>query len=166
MPMYTYEHPRPALAVDIVVFTLRDWDPCVLLIERGEEPFRGKWALPGGFVHEDETVDEAASRELAEETGVRDTRAVPCRIFSKPNRDPRGWVVSVAYFACVHFEDTAVKAGSDAAKAQWFPMNDLPPLAFDHQEIIGECAASALKHSQNDPILARMLPREFTLSDL
>lgn len=164
--MYTYEHPRPALAVDIVVFTLRDWEPCVLLIERGEEPFRGKWALPGGFVHENETVEEAANRELAEETGVRDARAVQCRIFSKPNRDPRGWVISLANFACVRFEETVLQAGSDAARAEWFSVHQLPSLAFDHAEIIDACVLGLLSKSETDPIVAHMLPREFTLAEL
>lgn len=164
--MYTYEYPRPALAVDIAVFTLREWEPCVLLIERGEEPFRGKWALPGGFVHENETVEEAANRELAEETGVRDARAVQCRIFSKPNRDPRGWVISLANFACVHFAETMLQAGSDAARAEWFSVHELPPLAFDHGAIIDECARTLSSREPEDPIFARMLAREFTLSDL
>ena len=132
--------PRPALTVDVAVF-IRGAPLILLLIQRAEPPFAGEWALPGGFVEEGETVAAAAARELAEETGIqaRDLRLLG--VYSAPGRDPRGWTVSVAY---VHELDAelAVKGGDDAAAAGWFEVDGLPPLAFDHAEIVTEAIAA------------------------
>jgi 8-oxo-dGTP diphosphatase len=138
---YTYEYPRPALTVDVVALRHPEgaMHPEVLLVRRGQEPFLGKWALPGGFVDEGERLEHAARRELAEETGLS-TRA-PMRqfgTFGDPGRDPRGWNVSVAFLLDLPTEEAAfvVRGGDDAEEASWHPLGALPPLAFDHDRII------------------------------
>lgn len=138
--MFTYKYPRPALTTDAVVFGYdkkNDTKPLyLLLIERGGEPFKGCWALPGGFVNMDETVEEGARRELAEETGIVNLNMKQLHVFSKVDRDPRDRIVSVAFVATVNKADYQIKGGDDAVKAEWFSIDHLPPLAFDHQEII------------------------------
>lgn len=137
---YNYSFPRPALTVDIVVFRLSGNDPEVLLIKRGNEPFKGRWALPGGFVDKDEPLEMAAARELVEETGLKDILLTQMHAFGKPGRDPRGHTVSVTYVGYLP-SGALVKAGDDAAETAWFKPDVLPDPAFDHREII-EMAAS------------------------
>ena len=131
---YTYKYPRPALTADVVVIT-KEETPRVLLIERGGEPFKGCWAFPGGFMEMDETTEQCAMRELKEETGLSITTLHQIGAYSKVDRDPRGRTITVAYLAIV---DTAIDATAqdDAAKAEWFPIDNLPPLAFDHADIM------------------------------
>jgi 8-oxo-dGTP diphosphatase len=137
MSPYTYEHPRPALTVDLVIFAGLAGRRQILLIRRSREPFAGKWALPGGFVEMDESLEAAAKRELEEETGLRGVPVEQLRAFGDPGRDPRGRTISVAYYALLPAgAATTTKAGSDAGQARWFPTSDLPELAFDHAEII------------------------------
>jgi len=163
---YTYEHPRPALAVDCVVFGLDREDLKVMLIKRGEKPFRGRWALPGGFVRMSESLDEAARRELEEETGLRDVFLEQLYTFGEPKRDPRGRTVSVAYYALVQLEGRVVKASTDAADAAWFSVNDVPELAFDHDRIL-ETAVNRLRGKvRYVPIGFELLPERFTLTQL
>jgi len=133
---YCYQYPHPAVTTDVVLFTLREDCLQLLLIERGNEPFKGHWALPGGFVDIDEDIDACAARELAEETGVDNIYLEQLGTFGKPGRDPRERVISVAYLALAPQALLAVQAGDDAAAAAWFPVADLPALAFDHAEII------------------------------
>ena len=134
---YTYDYPRPALTVDCVVFGLDESQQLkVLLIQRSNEPFAGYWALPGGFVDMDEGLETAALRELEEETGVRDLFIEQLYTFGAPGRDPRGRVVSVAYYALVNLSEHPVQAASDARAAKWFVLGQLPKLAFDHQDIL------------------------------
>src|SRR6516162_5771379 len=128
----TYEYPRPALTVDAVVFGLDEEDLKVLLIQRGIEPFQGKWALPGGFVRLDETLEDAARRELEEETGVRQVFLEQLYTFGAVDRDPRERVVSVAYYALVKLSDHRIRGATDAANAKWYPVSKVPKLAFDH----------------------------------
>ncbi len=131
---YTYEYPRPAVTADCVVIT-KENEPKVLLIQRGNEPFKGQWAFPGGFMNMDETTEQCAVRELEEETGLKVCNIQQIGAYSKVDRDPRGRTVTVAYLAIIDKPET-VKGLDDAAKAQWFPLSALPKLAFDHEEIL------------------------------
>ena len=131
---YTYKYPRPAVTADCVVIT-RETEPKVLLIQRGDQPFKGGWAFPGGFMNMDETTEQCAVRELEEETGLRLSKIQQIGAYSKVDRDPRGRTITVAYLAIVD-EPVAVTGQDDAAKAQWFPIDALPPLAFDHEDIM------------------------------
>jgi 8-oxo-dGTP diphosphatase len=163
---YTYEYPRPALAVDCVIFGLDERALKVLLIRRDLEPFAGAWALPGGFVHMDESLDEAARRELREETGLTDVFIEQLYTFGDIGRDPRGRVVSVAYFALTNLAGHVLHASTDARSAEWFAAADLPPLAFDHARIL-ETARERLRGKvRYQPIGFELLPRKFTLSQL
>jgi len=133
---YQYDYPRAALTVDCVVFG-RDGDTLkVLLIRRVSAPYADCWALPGGFVEMDETLEQAALRELEEETGLQLTHAEQLRAFDGVNRDPRERVISVAHMAVVNVADHAPKGSDDASEAAWFDLNGLPPLAFDHDEVL------------------------------
>lgn len=136
---YTYKYPRPAVTTDCVVFTQEE-EPKVLLIQRGNEPYKGCWAFPGGFMNMEETAEECAVRELKEETGLTVTRIQQIGAYSKVDRDPRGRTVSIAYLAIVD-APTAVSGMDDAAKAAWFPLASLPDLAFDHQDILADAIA-------------------------
>jgi 8-oxo-dGTP diphosphatase len=135
MKPYSYDYPRPALTVDIVVVA-NEQRPRVLLIRRKHEPFAGKWALPGGFVDEGETLIDAARRELQEETGLRIKKLEQLAAFGDPGRDPRGWTVSVAYIARVNSKNMRAVAADDAAEVGWHLLDRLPPLAFDHRVIL------------------------------
>ena len=134
--MYSYKYPRPAVTADCVVIGRAvDNKPYVLLIQRGNEPYKGCWALPGGFLEMDETLEDCARRELKEETGlIPSGEMVELKSFSTVDRDPRGRTITVAFLA--EMPITEVKGGDDATKAEWFPLNELPPLAFDHDEIL------------------------------
>ena len=136
---YTYEYPRPSVTADCVVIT-KEETPQVLLIQRGFEPFKGCWAIPGGFMNMDETTEQCAIRELEEETGLKISDVRQIGAFSKVDRDPRGRTITVAYLAIVD-APLEVKGLDDAAKAQWFPLSTLPPLAFDHADILREAIA-------------------------
>ena len=131
---YTYEYPRPAVTADCIVMTRED-DPKVLLIERGHEPFKGCWAFPGGFMNMDETTEQCAIRELEEETGLKVNEIKQIGAYSKVDRDPRGRTVTAAYLAIID-EPVAVSGQDDAANAQWFPLSQIPELAFDHADIL------------------------------
>ena len=131
---YTYKYPRPAVTADCIVIT-READPKVLLIQRGNMPFKGGWAFPGGFMNMDETTEQCAIRELEEETGLRLSKIQQIGAYSKVDRDPRGRTITVAYLAIVD-EPIAVTGQDDAAKAEWWPLSDLPHLAFDHYDIM------------------------------
>ena len=131
---YTYKYPRPAVTADSVVIT-REAEPKVLLIQRGNMPFKGGWAFPGGFMNMDEKTEQCAIRELEEETGLRVSKIQQIGAYSKVDRDPRGRTVTVAYLAIVD-EPIAVIGQDDAAKAEWWPLSDLPHLAFDHYDIM------------------------------
>ena len=131
---YTYKYPRPAVTADCIVIT-KEAEAKVLLIKRGDEPFKGCWAFPGGFMNMDETTAQCAIRELEEETGLKVSEVHQIGAYSKVDRDPRGRTVTVAYLAIVD-EPLAVNGQDDAAKAQWFLLSALPELAFDHDEII------------------------------
>lgn len=163
---YTYEYPRPALAVDCVIFGLDKKDLKVLLIKRGVEPYVGRWALPGGFIQMEEDLHQAALRELEEETGVKDVFIEQLYTFGKQDRDPRGRMISVAYYALVNLGEHPIKASSDADDAAWYEINKLPPLAFDH-ELIMDIAIKRLRGKVvYQPIGFELLPNKFTLTQL
>jgi len=163
---FTYRYARPALTVDCVVFGLDEDELKVALIQRAQKPFQGKWALPGGFVKMDETLDEAARRELEEETGLSKIFLEQLFTFSAVDRDPRERVVSVAYYALVNLADHQVNAASDAQDAAWFGVHDVPSLAFDHAEIL-EMALERLRGKLSyQPIGFELLPKKFTLRQL
>ena len=163
---HTYRYARPALTVDCVVFGLDEEDLKVLLIQRRNEPFAGRWALPGGFVDVGETPEEAARRELEEETGLRNVYLEQLYTFGEPDRDPREHTVSVAHYALVNTRGTRVRAADDARDAGWFPARRPPPLAFDHDRIV-RIARERLKGKVRwQPVGFELLPRKFTLSEL
>ena len=158
---------RAEVTVDVVVFTLHGGVLHVLLVRRGIEPYRGEWAVPGGFILADETLEEAALRELREETALDDVFLEQLYTFGDPGRDPRGRVVSVAYYALVAVERLVPAAGSDAAEARWWPVAALPErLAFDHARIV-EAAVQRLRGKMEYTAVGfELLPRKFTLADL
>ena len=171
--MFSYPYPHPAVTADICVFTLRAGKLCVLLIRRGPDPFKGDWALPGGFIQPEETVEQGAARELAEETGVTGAQLVQFGIYSGAKRDPRGWTISIAYLACVRIDEVGIAAGTDAAEAEWFEIMDdhlkAPlALAFDHKDILSK-AIETLRDKSTDPhlkLVPRMMPPLFKHADL
>ena len=162
---YCYEYPRPALTVDCAVFGL-DEELRVLLVQRDLPPFEGGWALPGGFVQMEETLDDAARRELREETGLDRAYLEQVRTFGAVDRDPRGRVVTVAYYALVRIEGVRLDARTDARAAAWFSIHDLPELAFDHQGIFDVCLDRLRMGVRREPIGFDLLPRKFTLTQL
>jgi 8-oxo-dGTP diphosphatase len=163
---YTYQYPRAALTVDCVVFGFDEGDLKVLLIERGLEPFKGRWALPGGFVRVDETLDAAARRELEEESGLTNVFLEQLYSFGAVDRDPRERVVSVAYYALVKLSEHSAKAATDAANAKWFPVSKAPKLAFDHAGILSTAIERLKGKVRYQPIGFELLPSKFTLSQL
>jgi 8-oxo-dGTP diphosphatase len=189
---YTYQYARPALTVDCVVFGLHDEGligssrnygdrlgtsshfaqqltrNClkVLLIQRAREPFAGRWALPGGFVDVGETVQQAAHRELVEETGLTGVKLEQLHTFSEPDRDPREHTVSVVHYGLVNIRRGQVRADDDARDAKWFPVGDPPPLAFDHDKILRMAHERLREKIRREPIVFELLPRKFTLSQL
>lgn len=163
---YTYDYPRPALTVDCVVFGLGGGELKVLLIQRKQPPCQGQWAFPGGFVDMDETLDAAARRELEEETGVKDLFLEQLYTFGAVDRDPRGRVITVAYYALVNLDEHPATAASDAEAVDWFPAFELPALAFDHDEMFGRAIARLQGKLRYEPIGFELLPQQFTLSQL
>jgi 8-oxo-dGTP diphosphatase len=161
--MYSYEYPHPAVTVDCVVFGLDGDELKILLIRRKLDPFKGAWALPGGFVKMDESLDVGAARELQEETGVTELYLEQLETFGDPDRDPRERVITVAYFAIVNLFDHKIRAASDAEEVGWFSAEDPPKLAFDHPRIL----ETALKRLQSKirykPLVFEFLPEKFTL---
>jgi 8-oxo-dGTP diphosphatase len=161
---YTYEYPHPAVAIDCVVFGFNGRALEILLIERGVEPFKGSWALPGGFMGIEETAEECAKRELWEETGFRLLTLKQLGAFTGVHRDPRERVVSIAFYALVQPSD--VMGGDDARQAQWFPVDDAPPLAFDHDYILRKALRQLRKDIHFEPVGFELLSRSFTMSEL
>ncbi len=163
---HTYDHPRAALTVDCVVFGLDDDGLKVLLIERGQEPFAGRWALPGGFVRLDETLDQAALRELREETGLSRVFLEQLYTVGDLGRDPRERVVTVTYYALVRLSDHQVQAATDASNAAWYPVDKRPRLAFDHDAILERARARLQGKVRWQPLGFELLAPKFSLSQL
>jgi 8-oxo-dGTP diphosphatase len=163
---YSYQHPRPALTVHCVVFGLDDEDLKVLLVERGAEPFAGRWALPGGLVRLSETLDEAARRQLREEAGLSRVFLEQLYTFGDLDRDPRDRVVTIAYYALVNIRDHRVQAATDARRAAWFSVLAAPTLVCDHPRIVGAALERLRGKVRYQPIGFELLPEKFTLSQL
>ncbi len=161
---FSYKYPRPALAVDCVVFAIFEDGLKVLLIQRGEEPFKSHWALPGGFVRVDEAAEDAARRELLEETGLRNVYLEQLYTFTEPDRDPRERVVSVAYTALV--KPTTVRGGTDAENAEWISVQATPDLVFDHAKMLSVALDRLRAKIRYQPVGFELLPNKFTLGQL
>ena len=160
---YCYKYPHPAVTTDCVIFGFDGSELQVLLIERGIEPFKGKWAFPGGFLNMDETAGEGALRELKEETGLENAYIEQFNTYSDPGRDPRERVITIAHYALVRIQE--VKGGDDAAKAQWFPIDEVPQLAFDHDKILRDAMRKLRERIHFEPIGFELLPEKFTMKD-
>jgi 8-oxo-dGTP diphosphatase len=155
-----------AIAVDVVLFAIQGGRLKVLLVKRQQAPFRGAWALPGGLVGAEESIDTAALRELQEETSIANIYLEQLYTFGEPGRDPRGRIVTVAYYALVHWQQFQFRARRRASEADWFPVRRLPPLAFDHRHIV-EYALERLRNKVNYTTVGfQALPRRFTLTEL
>jgi 8-oxo-dGTP diphosphatase len=154
------------VTVDIVIFTLRECSLQVLLVKRGVPPFEGQYAIPGGFIRGDESLEEAALRELHEETGVRNVFLEQLYTFGDPKRDPRGRVITVAYYALIASDKLSLVAGADAAEAQWFPASGVPPLAFDHKSILDYALERLRNKLEYTTVGFQLLPEKFTLGKL
>lgn len=163
---HTYEYPRPALTVDCTVFGFDEDGLQVLLIQRGIEPFLDFWALPGGFVQMDESLEDAARRELEEETSLSNVFLEQLYTFGAPDRDPRGRVVSVAFYALVRPDQHPAKGDTDAADARWHRLEDLPALAFDHASILEKALDRLRGKIRYQPVGFELLPKRFTLTQL
>ena len=160
------DYPQPSVTVDVLIFSMRETRLQVALIKRGGEPFAGMWAIPGGFVHMDESLEEAARREVEEEAGVREVFLEQLYSFGEPNRDPRGRVITVAYYALVPADRLTLTASTDATEASWFPVAQLPGLAFDHAEILRLALERLRAKLQYSNVAYGLLPAQFRLSEL
>lgn len=163
---YTYKYPHPAVTTDVVAFTLKDGALHLLLVRRKFEPFKDQWALPGGFVRENEDLEACAHRELEEETGVTGAFLEQLYTFGSPERDPRERVISVAYIALLVSDTLVVRGGSDAAEAEWFNVSRLPPLAFDHDSIVKHALERLRNKISYSSLGLQFLPKTFTLTEV
>lgn len=163
---YVYDYPHPAVTVDVAIFTVVEDSLRILLIERKNPPHQGAWALPGGFVDIDESLKHAAWRELREETGINAAYLEQFYTFGHPRRDPRERVITVAYLALLPPDKLTVEAGSDAERADWFDVRDLPELAFDHPKIIARALHTLAGRIADPGIVFQLLPEAFTLPAL
>jgi len=163
---YTYEYERPAVTVDVALLALKDGILQSLLIKRGNYPFEGMWALPGGFVNMKENLEEAALRELREETGVTGARIEQLQTFGDPFRDPRTRIIAVVHYGLVRLEDCAVKAGDDASDARWFPAHKPPRMAFDHDTILAMLLERVRFRVRHTPAVFELLPETFDIAQL
>lgn len=161
---YCYKYPHPAVTADCVIFGFDGVSIKVLLIQRAIDPYKGKWALPGGFMNIDESAEECARRELEEETGLKTASVEQFYTFTDVMRDPRERVITVAHYALVRLSE--VKGGDDAAKAQWFVQSEVPSLAFDHDRILRMALARLKERICFEPIGFELLPEVFTMSEL
>lgn len=162
--MYQYKYPHPSVTSDCVIFGFDGTRLNVLLIERGIEPYKGCWAFPGGFMNINESCESCALRELQEETGLKGASIRQLGVFSDPGRDPRERVITVAYYALVRLSE--VRGGDDAAQARWWPLDEVPALAFDHDKILRQAIALLRKQIHFEPVGFEMLPDRFTMKQL
>jgi 8-oxo-dGTP diphosphatase len=163
---YTYEYPHPAVTTDIVIFTIRQDELKVLIIKRAMPPFKGEWALPGGFVNLDESLEAGARRELEEETGVKGVYLEQLYTFGAPDRDPRERVITVAYYALIPSDKIEIRAATDAEGVSWFGLQELPDLAFDHEHILKAAHERLAAKLDYSTIAFQFMPKTFTLTEL
>lgn len=161
---YCYKYPHPSVTTDCVIFGFDGNKLRVLLVKRGIEPYKGRWAFPGGFIKMDESAEDGALRELQEETGLTGAFIRQFHTFSDPNRDPRERVITIAYYALVRMKE--VKGGDDADEAQWFALDEVPQLAFDHDRILRMAVRALRQNIHFEPIGFELLPQEFTTKEL
>jgi 8-oxo-dGTP diphosphatase len=162
----SYDYARPSLSVDCTVFTWFDDALRILLIKRADDPHKGKWALPGGFVEEGDDLREAALRELTEVTGLEELAGLEqLKTYGDPGRDPRGWIVSVAHLGWVRSGFHKVHPAAEAEEAEWYPVNDLPLLAFDHYNMLREALTELKRRAISYPLPFELLPKNFELKD-
>ena len=161
---YCYKYPHPSVTTDCVIFGFDGSKLKVLLVQRGNEPYKGRWAFPGGFMNIDESAEEGALRELQEETGLRGAYIRLFHTFTEVRRDPRERVISIAYYALVKMQE--VKSGDDATDAQWFDLDNMPPLAFDHEQILSKAEQALRQQIHFEPVGFELLPRVFTIKAL
>ena len=161
---YHYKYPHPSVTTDCVIFGFDGTKLNVLLIERGIEPFKGHWAFPGGFLKMDESAEDGALRELQEETGLQGAYIKQFHAFSDPQRDPRERVLTIAYYALVRMQE--VRGGDDAAKVEWFALDKVPSLAFDHGLILRTALMELRKQIHFEPVGFELLPEKFTIKEL
>jgi 8-oxo-dGTP diphosphatase len=160
------DYPQPSVTVDVLVFTVKDDKLQVALIKRGVEPFKEMWAIPGGFVRMDESLEDGARREIEEETGLTGVFLEQLYTYGDPERDPRGRVITVAYYALVPGEQLALKADTDAADASWFPVSEVPKLGFDHSKILQDALERLKGKLEYTNVAYALLPTRFRLSEL
>lgn len=161
---YSYKYPHPSVTTDCVIFGFDDVKLKVLLVERGMAPYKGRWAFPGGFLNMDESAEEGALRELKEETGLEGAYIRQFHTFSAPQRDPRERVITIAYYALVKMQE--VKGGDDASDARWFALDEMPPLAFDHDQILRKAEKTLRQQIHFEPVGFELLPEKFTIKQL
>lgn len=161
---FCYKYPHPAVTTDCAIFGFDGSNLQILLIKRGIEPYKGKWALPGGFLNPDESAEAGALRELKEETGIESAYIEQFHTYSEPNRDPRERVITIAHLALIKLQE--VKGGDDAAEARWFPIDEVPQLAFDHDAILRDAISRLRERMHFHPIGYDLLPDKFTLKEL
>ncbi len=161
---YCYKYPHPAVTTDCVIFGFDGENLKILLIERGIEPYKGKWALPGGFLNPEESAEIGALRELQEETGLANVYIEQFHTYSAPDRDPRERVITIAFLALVKLQE--VKGGDDAANAQWFAIDNVPQLAFDHDLILRDALCRLRERIHFHPVGYDLLPEKFTMKEL
>lgn len=161
---YHYKYPHPSVTTDCVIFGFDGIQLKVLLVQRGVEPFKGRWAFPGGFLNIQESAEEGALRELKEETGLEGVLVRQFHTFTAPDRDPRERVISIAFYALVRLQE--VRGGDDAADARWFRLDEVPQLAFDHDQILRKAEQALRQQIHFEPVGFELLPETFTLHEL
>ena len=161
---YCYKYPHPSVTTDCVIFGFDGTKLSVLLVKRGVEPYKGRWAFPGGFMNMDESAEEGALRELQEETGLKGAYIRQFHTFTAPERDPRERVITIAYYALVRMQEVA--GGDDADDARWFTLDEVPQLAFDHDQILRKAQKALRQQIHFEPIGVELLPEAFTIKEL
>lgn len=161
---YSYRYSHPSVTTDCVIFSFDGTKLKVLLVQRGVEPYKGRWAFPGGFMKMDESAEEGELRELQEETGMSGAYIKQFHAFSEPSRDPRERVITIAFYALVKMQE--VKGADDAADARWFALDEVPSLAFDHDLILRTALGELRKQIHFEPVGFELLPEKFTIKEL